>query len=228
MNSLLVKKGDALNEEMARTMERPNVKSDMYDRDYQTGKNPFMNKREEDFKVPVKHSSDDEEISEPEEKIDWSEIWSQTPNDEPVEEELKQSKMDKDPEFLPPREDARSIRSEAIKNEFKAEVEDEDLDVEKSGSLLTREYDYSTRKESSSSKIASLSVFSSLGANVKVHDQSVIINLPRQKVGHLEIDLDVIHNYERKIGRVLNAQAKYAHMIINQSFDGVALEFLLV
>jgi hypothetical protein len=213
VSSLLKKKGD-LNEELTKNRT-------YYDKTYQTapgrdGGNPFASKRNEEDQLQTQADP-------------------QTPDHKPLRSSedkawmgsmgIKQSEYHKDPDELPPREDLRNYSAEGIKKE----VLEEDRDLEKTSSLLIGSFNHTVDTKRAAVKVASVKSLRAFvtPTNIKIHDQHLVVNLPRTASRDIEFDSKKLSAIENEISRALNVRAKYAHFMVSSSYDGVALEFLL-
>lgn len=193
---------DALLTEMA----RPGVGT-TYDREYQTGGNPFANSRDEDVAVVVKN--DPSKTS----KIDFL-----------------TDKVDGHDRVIAPGAHDVSVRSESTQNALDAEQAKDDH-----GYGLTRpkysSFDFEfDRDRKIARKIASSRFLKQFvdPTNVKVGRDTLVLNIPRGKFAQLEFGPTLASRMEREITASLGIYAKYAHTVLSAGFDGVSLEFVMV
>lgn len=211
MSKLLVKKSseasgaskvalDALLTELAQAPKNNEGLPSPYDREYQTKhKNPFSDSRFDE--VPVKEAAVN----------------------------LQTGMVDGHERHLPPRD--KNLRSETTKKELKAEERKDTQGYKTSLTATDLNYDFQAdRSGRIARKIASNSLFKQYvkAANVKVDSDSLIINIPREKVAHEEFSLGRIAEMEKQISNTLHVRAKFAHTILSSGFDGLAFEFILV
>ena len=217
VSSLLKKKQGDLNEELSR-------KYPYYDKIYQTapgrdGGNPFASKRNEEDQLQTQ--TDPQTPDHQPSRSSKDEAWM-------AEMGVKQSEYHKEPKELPPREDLRDYGSEGLKKEVLDLEEDSDLD--KTSALLISAFNHTIDKKRAAVKIAAIKTLKAFvtPSNIKIHDQHLIVNLPRTASCNIEFNSKKLAAIENEISRALNVRAKYAHFIVASSYDGVALEFLLV
>lgn len=218
------KKADAFNDELSR-------KYPYYDKDYQTkpgrdGGNPFASKRNEDDAIQTQPTPAMPEHEAVRSKKD--EKWMNEMGVKTGEADLL-TKRDKAPEFLPPREDLKDYGSEEVDEEIHGRSHiNEDPDLRVASSLLRRAFNHMENKKQASRKVAALPSLTGLVivANVKVHDQHLIVNIPRK--ANVDFTAAKIASIEKEISQTLQVRAKYSHFSINSAFDGTSLEFLLV
>ena len=130
---------------------------------------------------------------------------------------------------IPPGAHDVNVRSKSTKNEMEAEKrKDEDTFGLTSAK---HSYDFSAdRSKRIATKIASNSFFKQFvsSKNVKVDQNSLIINIPRGKVTLGQFGFHTAAKMEKEISQTLRVRAKFAHLILSSGFDGISLEFLLV
>lgn len=220
VKSSLLKKGEALHDELSK-------KYPYYDKTYQTkptrdGGTPWASSRNEEDQMVTKEKPT---VPHHESQRDAKdERWL-------AEMGVKKSDFHETPEFLPPREDLRDYGSDEVEKELEEENSgDFDTDMEKTSSLLRSNLRHTSNKFVAAQKVASIKSLKGFvsTANIKMHDQHLVVNLPRSIVSNIDFDSRKIATIENEISKVLNVRAKYAHFTMASSFDGVALEFLLV
>ena len=198
---LLVRKKvavDALLTEMA----RPGVGT-TYDRDYQTEhENPFADKRFDS--VPT------------------------APDPKEASVDLQTGQVDNHERHYAPKE--QDVRSKSTKKEMKDEAIHDGV---RQGSLLVAKHNYDFEGDKDrkiAHKVASNRYFKQFvtANNIKAHNDILMVNIPRGKVAHAEFGPMIIAQMERELSNALNVRAKYAHVVLNASFDGVSFEFMLV
>ena len=229
-NELLKKQSvDALLTEMSR-----DGVGTTYDREYQTGGNPFANSRDKDVAVPT--------ATDPENYFDYlsrkhKEPAAKLPFTGPdvLENSRKTSRIDlltgqvdgHDRVIAPGAHDV-NVQSESTKNELDAEQakDEEHLTVPKASSF-DFEFD---RNRKIAHRVASNHYFKQYVAseNVKVHDDILMVNIPRGKFAQIELAPTDISRMERELSAALRVRAKYAHLVLTSGFDGACLEFMLV
>ena len=221
-SSLLKRKSaDAFNDELSR-------KYPYYDKKYQTepgrdGGNPFASKRNEEDAMPTQATPqvaphDFEHTPKEDEWMGEMGVKHSTP---------RVNKLDQSPSVKPPREDLKNYGSE----ETQIELDDEcgnDPDLRVQSALLVRSFNHMVSKGKAASLVTKSSSLKGAIASVKVHDQHLIMNISRSKAATLEFTPSRIAKLENEISKALQVKAKYSHFLVSSSFDGVALEFLLV
>ena len=220
-SSLLHRNADAFNDKMSR-------KYPYYDKTYHTkpgrdGGNPFASKRNEEDQIATQGKPQETphefEHSEKDEK--WLKEMG-VKHSTPRKNDLK-----KEPVDLPPREDLKNYGSQEADAELdKDNGNDPDLRVQ--SSLLVRSYNHMLNKTRTAKKVAAVASLKGLTSSVKSYDQHLIVNIPRNKTANLEFTSDKIAKMENEISKALQVRAKYSHFLVDSSYDGIALEFLLV
>lgn len=186
-------------------MARPGVGT-TYDREYQTGGNPFANSRDEDVAVVVKN--DPNKTS----KID-----------------LLTGQVDGHDRVIAPGAHDVSVRSESTQNALDADTK---KDAE---GFLTRpkhsSFDFEfDRNRKVARKVASNRFLKQYveASDIRTYNDILMVNIPRGKYAQMEFSPAIIARMEREIGTSLNVRVKYAHAVMTSGFDGISFEFMLV
>lgn len=184
-----------------------------YDRKWQTGGNPFADSRDKDVAVP--QAPDPLKTS----KID-----------------LSTGEVDGQERTIAPEAHDKKILSDSTQKSMKDDREEDGMLLSNAshyGSLNVSDHNYDFESDQNhriANKVASNRYFRQYvtTANVKVHDDILMLNIPRGKVAQAEFGPTEMSRMEREISAALHVRAKYAHTVISSGFDGISFEFMLV
>ena len=209
--SLLVRK-EAVDAELTE-LARPGVGT-IYDREYQTGGNPFANKR------PANPNQNDDVVP-------------VAPDSKEVTAELQTEMVGeggKRHQRHYPMKDNK-IMSETTKEEIGDEQGEDWIHHHSSLTAKVHSYDFEQdRNRKIANRVAANRYFKQYvsAENIKTNNDILMVNIPRGKVAQAEFSPTAMLRMERELSTTLNVRAKYAHVVLNAGFDGVCFEFMLV
>jgi hypothetical protein len=121
----------------------------------------------------------------------------------------------------------KNLLSESTRKEMELDEISDDEGFRATASSFDFEFD---RNKRIARKVAANSMFKHIvtAANVKVDNDSLIVNIPRGKFAMAEFSLGDIAKMETELSAALHVRAKFAHTVLSSGFDGVSFEFMLV